>query len=109
MCTRVAETHPGAAWFQHDDPIADFDRIRRLVAAGFLVRTRADANTRQARSGDTTMRDKALSSGAQFISTDYPVRDPRFTTYCVQFPGRIVARSNPVSGKREWDREDLEK
>ena len=76
MFASVAETHPAAAWFKINDPIADFDRIRRLVAAGFLVRTRADANTRQARSGDTTMRDKALSSGAQFVSTDYPVPDP---------------------------------
>ena len=39
------------------------------------------------RRATTTMRDKALSSGAQFISTDYPVPDPRFTSYCVQLPG----------------------
>jgi hypothetical protein len=109
MFASAAETHPAAAWFKINDPIADFDRIRRLVAAGFLVRTRADADTRQARSGDTTMRDKALSSGAQFVSTDYPVADPRFTSYRVQLPGRAVARSNPVSGKREWDGVDLEK
>ena len=87
MFASVAETHPAAAWFKINDPIADFDRIRRLVAAGFLVRTRADANTRQARSGDTTMRDKALASGAQFVSTDYPVPDPRFTTYSRPVPG----------------------
>jgi hypothetical protein len=105
----VAETQPAAAWFKINDPIADFDRIRRLVAAGFLVRTRADADTRQARSGDTTRRDKALSSGAQFVSTDYPVPDARFTSYRVQLPGRVVARLNPVSGKREWDGVDLEK
>ena len=108
MFASVAETHPAAAWFKINDPIADFERIRRLVTASFLVRTRADADTRQARSGDTTMRDKALSSGAQFVSTDYPVPDPRFTSYRVQLPGRVVACSNPVSGKAEWEGVDLE-
>ena len=27
----VAESHPQAAWFKINDPVADFDRIRRLV------------------------------------------------------------------------------
>jgi hypothetical protein len=105
----VAESHPAAAWFKINDPIADFDRIRRLVQAGFLIRTRADADTRAARTNDTLQRDKALASGAQFVSTDYPVADPRFTSYCVQFPGKIVARSNPASGGGRGDGIDLEK
>ena len=105
----VSESHPAAAWFKINDPVADFDRIRRLVQAGFLVRTRADADTLAARTNDTAQRDKALASGAQFVSTDYPVADPRFTAYCVQFPGKVVARSNPVSGSRGWDGLDLEK
>ena len=75
----VPESHPQAAWFKINDPVRDFDRIRRLVAEGFLVRTRADADTRQARANDPTQRDKALASGAQFISTDYPVPDPRLS------------------------------
>ncbi len=105
----VSESHPAAAWFKINDPVADFDRIRRLVQAGFLVRTRADADTLAARTNDTAQRDKALASGAQFVSTDYPVADTRFTDYCVQFPGKVVARSNPVSGNRGWDGLDLEK
>jgi hypothetical protein len=109
MFTSVSESHPAAAWFKINDPVADFDRIRRLVGAGFLVRTRADADTRAARTNDTAQRDKALASGAQFVSTDYPVADPRFTDYCVQFPGKVVARSNPVSGNRGWDGLDLER
>ena len=105
----VPESHPQAAWFKINDPIADFDRIRRLVAAGFLVRTRADADTRQSRKNDPTQRDKALASGAQFVSTDYPVPDKRFSPYCVQFRDRIVARSNPVSSSPRWEGVDLEK
>ena len=71
MFASVAPEDPAAAWFKINDPIKDFDRIQRLVREGFLVRTRADADTRQARANDVTQRDKALASGAQFISTDY--------------------------------------
>jgi hypothetical protein len=105
----VDESHPQAGWFKINDPITEFDRIRRLVAAGYLVRTRADADTRQARGNVVTQRDKALASGAQFVSTDYPVPDPRFSSYCVQFRNRVVARSNPVSGLSDREGVDLEK
>lgn len=108
MFASVDEKNPAAAWFKMNDPIKGFDDIQRLVKAGFMVRTRADADTRQARDGSTTMRDKALASGAQFVSTDYPVPDPRLTDYKVAFPGGVVARSNPVSGDRAWDGRDLE-
>lgn len=108
MFASVDEGDPAAAWFKRNDPIGQSDEIRRLVAAGFLVRTRADADTRQARDGSTAMRDEALAGGAQFVSTDYPVPDPRFTDYRVELPGRAVARSNPVSGDRSRDGLDLE-
>ena len=87
MFVTVAPEHPAAAWFKVNDPIKDFDKIQRLVKDGFLVRTRADADTRQARAGDVTQRDKALASGAQFISTDYREPDRRFSDYSVRFPG----------------------
>ena len=85
MFATVAPDHPAAAWFKLNDPIKDFDRIQHLVREGFLVRTRADADTRQARSGDVVQRDKALASGAQYISTDYPRPDRRFSDYSVRF------------------------
>jgi hypothetical protein len=56
-----------------------------------------DADTVQARSNDTTQRDAALSSGAQFISTDYPVPDLRFSDYQVTLPGGHIARCNLVN------------
>jgi len=62
-----------------------------------MVRTRADADTEQARSGDITRRDAAFESGAHFISTDYPVSDPDFTDYQVTMPGGNIARCNPVN------------
>jgi hypothetical protein len=108
MFASVEPTHPAAAWFKINDPVKDFDRIQHLVREGFLVRTRADADTRQARTGDVKERDKALASGAQFISTDYPRPDRRFSDYSVRFPGGQVARSNPVSGDPAWSQIDLE-
>jgi hypothetical protein len=94
----VAETHPAAAWMKVNEPVRDFDRIVHLVKRGFLVRTRADADTVEARANDPSHRDKALASGAQFVSTDYPEPDRSLSPYCVRLPGDVVARSNPVSG-----------
>ena len=82
----VDEGHPAAAWMKVNDPIKDFDRIQKWVRAGFLVRTRADADTLEARRNDPTRRDKALASGAQFVSTDYPEPRLDFSTYEVRLP-----------------------
>ena len=74
------------------------------MSQGYIVRTRADADTEEARSGDTGPRDLAISSGAQFVSTDYYVADARadtsegWTDYSVSLPGNFIARENPVSG-----------
>lgn len=92
------EKHPAAAWFKVNDPVKDFDRIRKLVASGFLVRTRADEGTKQARTNDTTRREKALASGAQFVSTDYPEPRKEWSEYAVRFPDGVRVRPNPVSG-----------
>jgi len=86
-----------AAFTVLNDPIADGDRIRELVAMGYLVRTRTDADTAEARSGDTTRREAAFDSGAQIISTDYEVEDPRWPGFVTDLPGDGPARCNPVS------------
>ena len=92
----VGERHPAAAFFKINDPVRNFDRIQRLVKAGFLVRTRADADTVEARKNDPKRRDKALASGAQMVSTDFPVAVPAVSTYSVQLPGGAAYRVNPV-------------
>ncbi len=108
MFTTVAPEHPAAAWFKINNPIKDHDRIKKLVSQGFLVRTRADVDTVQSRKNDVTQRDKALSSGAQFVSTDYVAPDKRFSEYAVRLPGGQIARSNPISGDPSWSGRDLE-
>ncbi len=104
----VPESDPDAAIMVVNDPLSQGDRIRDLVAAGFIVRTRADADTVQARSGDTSMRDAAFASGAQYVSTDYVFpEDPFGTGYVVDLPGDGAARCNPVSAPRRCEQADL--
>jgi hypothetical protein len=75
------------------------EEIAALVRKGYLVRTRTDADTKQARSNDIARRDIALASGAQLLSTDYPASEPsQWTPYSVALPGGAVARCNPVNG-----------
>ncbi len=91
------EASPAAAYLTLNDPVRDAERIRRDVRAGFLVRTRADANTREARANDGVPRDTALAGGAHYVSTDYLWPDPRFAGgYRVALPEGHVARCNPV-------------
>jgi Phosphoinositide phospholipase C, Ca2+-dependent len=95
---------PEAAYFTMNDPLKDAELIRQRVAQGFLIRTRADADTREARTNDTTRRQAALASGAQFISTDYQDPDPRFgNDYAVKLPDGAVARCNPVNSPQGCD------
>jgi hypothetical protein len=96
-----------AAFTVINDPVADGERIRELVAMGFLVRTRTDADTVEARSGDTTRREAAFASGAQLVSTDYEVEDPRWPGFVTDLPGDGAARCNPVSAPDDCDDADL--
>jgi hypothetical protein len=60
------------------------ETIADLVRKGYMVRTRTDADTKEARTGETTRRDAALASGAQLLSTDYPASEPSaWTNYSV--------------------------
>lgn len=86
-----------AAFTVINDPVVDGARIRELVAQGYIVRTRTDADTAEARTGDTARRDAAFASGAQIVSTDYEREDPRFPGFITTLPGGGPARCNPVS------------
>jgi len=89
---------PTAGFIKMNNVMNQGDKIKEYTAAGFLVRTRSDIPTVEARSGDTTRRDLALESGAQFISTDYPKESPYGSGYIVTLPGaESPARCNPVT------------
>lgn len=92
----VSEEAEHAAYFTINSPIRDQERIRAAVKAGFIVRTRADANTMEARQNSTSRREAAFASGAQYISTDYYVPRLEFSEYSVSLPGSSPARCNPL-------------
>lgn len=82
-----------AAWFRIPDPA--YPELRRLIQQDRLVTVQADTHTEQARTNTLSRRDSAFASGAQFILTDFPVRDQRFTDYQVRFPNGGYVRCNP--------------
>lgn len=97
MFVNADETEAEAAIRILNDPIGGGARIRELVAAGFLVRTRSDADTQEARSGDTLRREAAFASGAHYVSTDYYRPSGLLESdFQVVLPGGEVARCNPV-------------
>ena len=85
-----------AAFIEEND--GTLEEINGLVKQGYLVRTRTDEGTEQARTNDRTRLDRALSSGAQMLSTDYPLSEPsQWTSFSVGLPVGLVARCNPVN------------
>lgn len=104
MFVNTDEASPAAAYLTLNDPIAQKDRIAAAVKAGFMVRTRADADTWAARANDVRQRTAALTSGAQYVSTDYIWADPRFPgNYTVRLTGSDVAICNPVRAEKACD------
>ena len=108
LFTNAEPGDPDAAFVKLNNP---FDpAIPAVVEAGYLVRTRSDADTVEARTGDTAPREAALASGAQFVSTDYYQPDPDFMTgYFVEIPGGTPGRCNPVNAPASCREEGLER
>ncbi len=98
LFTSSEEGRPDAAFIRVDDPVTEGDRIRSLVRAGYLIRTRTDTPGVDAPADDTTRRDAAFVSGAQYLSTDYYVADPTLgNDFVVDLPGDGPARCDPVN------------
>jgi hypothetical protein len=90
------EASPAAGYMTLNEPVELNARIRAAVRAGFIVRTRADADTYEARRNDTARQQAAFASGAQYVSTDYMQPDARFGPYQTRLPGGGTARLSPV-------------
>lgn len=92
------EHQPESAFLVINDPVKHEQRIRDLVMQGFLVRTRADADTREARTNDRARFEAAKRSGAQIITTDYYIPDRSLDErYFVRFDDGGFVRANPVT------------
>jgi hypothetical protein len=90
------EASPAAGYITLNEPIAEQARIRADVRQGLIVRTRADADTYEARKDDRTRQAAAFASGAQYVSTDYLRPDVRFGPYETHLPGGGAARLSPA-------------
>lgn len=96
LFTNAVPGAPDAAFTEENEGTPA--EINALVKQGYLVRTRSDEGTEEARTDDTRRRDEVLASGAQMISTDYPRSEPsQWTKFVVEFPDGVAARCNPVT------------
>ena len=87
---------PEAAMMIRNDP--KDAAIPNLVKKGYIIRTRADGDTQQARANDRTDLTAAFNSGAQIITTDYYLKSTHFKSdYVVYFEGDSkYFRVNPL-------------
>ncbi|MBI5495832.1 MAG: hypothetical protein HY904_12480 [Deltaproteobacteria bacterium] len=98
MFVDSAPSDPFAAVAVLNDPVPQGPALAAALAAGLLVRTRADSDSVEPLANDRTRLEAALASGAHFISTDYPAPVPDAgINYALEIPGGAPSRCNPVT------------
>lgn len=104
---------PDAAFVKWNDPTGGNRAvIEDLVERGYFVRTRSDVPLEEAASGDTSRLRAALGSGAQMVSTDFPVPGMAArhgSDYTARLPEGTAARCNPVGAPPGCRTERLER
>lgn len=99
------ESSPGkdySAFILYDNAIVRQNEIQKLVKEGYLVRTRSDIETYEAKVNDRTRERAAFSSGAQIVSTDFFKKGNTYgTDYYVTMPNGETARCNPVNSPED--------
>ena len=75
-----------------NDPINNEKEINALTAQ-YIVRTRSDAGTLEARKNDYTRFFAALTSNAQIISTDYYKADPTIGKFVIRLGEEFILRA----------------
>ncbi|MCW3126348.1 MAG: hypothetical protein JWO03_2006 [Bacteroidetes bacterium] len=96
MCVYGREGKSETAFIMQDESIGDSANIIKLIKEGYIVRTRSDIETMDARANDPHRKIVAMQSGAQIISTDYYVPDLRLSNFEVQWDGKHSGRVNPI-------------
>jgi Phosphoinositide phospholipase C, Ca2+-dependent len=97
LFTNSTPGEPDAAFLERNSgPAAE---ITDLVKQGYLIRARTDSDTKEARANNTAVRDAMIASGAQILSTDYPINEPARWDghYVVKLPDDVPARCNPIN------------
>lgn len=89
-----------AAFILDDNALVRGKEIRDLVGKGYLVRSRADIETYEAKVNDLSRAKAAFDSGAQIVSSDFIKPGNAYgTSYVVTLPGGGVARAMPAPRK----------
>jgi hypothetical protein len=103
---------PDAAFIKRNEPRgANTAQIQELVRQGYLVRTRSDLPLSTVTTGDTSLLDAALRSGAHVISTDFPEvgMSARYgSDFVARLPEGGPARCNPINARPNCRTEKLE-
>lgn len=81
MFTCAPEDNPDSCFMVINDPITNAALIKKLIAKGYIIRTRADGDGEY----NNIRLSWAIASGAQIISTDYPPSYPPFNGYNASF------------------------
>jgi len=86
------------AFVKRDDPHAA--DLPEIVKNGYVVRTYPDGDAKSGKAFAQAELDAALASGAHLISSDFPVKLPRFPDFDVVLPGGTPSRCNPVNAPK---------
>jgi hypothetical protein len=104
MFTTADENSPDAGFVAIDDPVKNQARIRADVKAGFMVLTRADEETLEARANDRRRQDAAFASGAQIIRTDFLTPNKAVGPYRTAMPDGRHVRCDAVNADcKTWN------
>ena len=95
LFTNAQAGTPDAAFMEVNNSEGDPDLIPNLVRKGYLVRTMTDPQPEAIRANNGKRRDVAMASGAQILSTDYPLDEPAASGFAVRFDHGNI-RCNPV-------------
>jgi len=107
MFVNVSEDNQQAAFFIMNEPIEQKYAIQALLRKGYMVRTRADADTREARTSDYRRWEAAKASGAQLISTDYYLAQlSPSKNFEISFGATTYVRDNPFTYNKETLKEE---
>ncbi|NRA10354.1 MAG: hypothetical protein HRT57_00190 [Crocinitomicaceae bacterium] len=85
---------PSTAFVVRNQPIGNVEEIHALTEK-YIVRTRSDAGTLEARANDSSRWLDAIRSQAQIISTDYYKSNPDFSPFFVSMPYELTLRNMP--------------
>jgi hypothetical protein len=95
LFTNAEPGTPDAAFTEANNSVSDPNLVPALIRKGYLVRTMTDPSPANIRANDPGKRDASIASGAQILSTDYPLHEPAASGYQVEIDHSTV-RCNPV-------------